>query len=367
MRTAKRETYVPSQPEESPLSISSASEYMGQKYKVSPEEFGEILAELDKSFKALVKLNTAHGAAGKNATLTFQDKENPEVSNSLTAKQLRDRNAQFGKELRDLKNYFRVSMKKTKKKSDPAKYEGTYVPIVGRGPLLDFFNLGREKFGLIDPNDPKSGYLMDSLPLVRKGYLLRNGAPLLLNIYSRQNNLQDSKDGRCTSADKDMDLVFGKKRAVFFLAPGEKNKSKGGKVLVKVLMTDAEEKGQVRKGGISTFENLSINFTDENSGFHIGEKFGTYFFQNMCSANYFSKDYIMTKVYNMSAKQNTYEAHYKDKEFIQDERNLAQMLKEHNIIRNTSSIWREILKQEKARQGPNPVPNKRGCRTLPAK
>lgn len=103
----------------------------------------------------------------------------------------------------------------------PEILTGIYTPVYGGDALVRFFNKDPGAFGPLDPISAVKGEqaiaLMDSLPLLRQGYFLRNSGTILMQIYSRVNNLQDEENTTEMTSDNNMlDAFGGQIPATFF-------------------------------------------------------------------------------------------------------------------------------------------------------
>jgi hypothetical protein len=319
---------------------------------VNAKEFNEILKTLATKHQNLVILYSTMGnpsAKGLDAELVDDGEKD-----TLTMKELKIANAAYNAELMDLKNYMRVSKKKQRTLVEPSSFTGTYIPAYAGEALRYFYNHG--DFGYLDPSQPESSKkLMDSLPLVKKGFMLRNVVTMLFYINIYTNDLQVPGQGQFTKPDAVFKAAFsGKIPATFYSRKDAKGEQ------VKMLMERAvlaEDAGGLGlKKPMNTFSIITAGLNDKSSEKNVfnENKMNVYFYQSVASLNY-------------SSAKNVHDA-IELFEYLDDEKNVAmyteildhlgdgetsfrqQMLKEHEIIKATSRKWKEYKKKQKMEQ-----------------
>ena len=310
-------------------------------YRVDLKTFGEILATTTNYFNCLVALNSALGQAGKGAYLLFPnpDPRNPGQMVAFNRKQLRSANAKFSKHILSLKNYLRVAKKKTRDPVRPESFSGTYTPVYAGDALRSFFNTAPGNFGPLAPiQAAQSGemgvQLMDRLPMVRQGYLLRNTTTMLFYIYAHQNQLQDAVNAQFASSDDVMTAAFGGEISASFFS----YRVEGGKT-AKVRMETAVESGLIPRA-MNTYQVISNMYPigtmnnrepPQDVGFRP-DRFNTYYYQNIAAANYFPRAAL-------AADPNYAQV----AEFIARDDIRQAMLNEHNIVKAVSDEWHSLL------------------------
>jgi hypothetical protein len=317
------------------------------RYRKTVKEFGEIIAGHVKIFNALASLNQQVGRLDKGEYLRFVDQNG--TPHDLNKKHIRSANARFAKLLHDLKNYLRVSKKKSRDTVPPESLKGTYTPVYAGKALTEFFNTIPNNFGSATPiawkQDGNFGYaLMDYLPLAREGYLLRNTCTMLFYIYAHAQELQLAENAQFATFDAVMESAFVKSPAAFYSF-----KTDGGKS-DKITMAQAVMAKHV-SSAISTQdvirvthpgfnqENTEIIKTDNAEKQIYKKAFNTYFFQNLAAANYFSKTNLAKEpaLKNVLAK-------------IKQEDIEKAMVAEHNIVKQVAEEWRRYLEPSRKLQ-----------------
>ena len=209
---------------------------------------------------------------------------------------------------------------------------GAYTPVYLGNPLFQFF-MNTNKFGSIDPVDDitnlYSAKLMDFLPCVKAGFLLRNSLTLLLFIYHRNNNLQEKENKQYSHFDDFMNKIFTEMDSEFYL---DVNNGK-------ILMTEAIERGIINYP-LSTQEVIRLKRPEFNQddtriktkdNFIYRKSYPNFYIQLLASNNYYSKNDLIRLDYIdiLEAINN---------EFI-----VKQMIEEHNIIRTIAEKWNDQL------------------------
>src|SRR5579872_5601688 len=97
----------------------------------------------------------------------------------VTRRDIRSLVALYAREIVDMKNWYRVGRKKrTRRTVPPEDFKGVYGSVVVGPALKQYFRT--ENFGPLDPTNPASGRLIDALPNLQRGWLLRNGIRAML-------------------------------------------------------------------------------------------------------------------------------------------------------------------------------------------
>lgn len=304
-------------------------------YRVTPKQYGEHIAELVKIANALFALSAALGAAGKGAFLTFPNPEDPNKPYAFKRSHLQAARTQFGAALKELKKYMRAATTKEHKKADPSTLKGTFIPVYAAAALQEFITQGGQGFGYSNPNDPNSGFLLDSLPTVRSGYMLRNTITMLFYTYARAQQLQNAQDSRLTRSDAVMDVAFDGNIPAYYYAQryadGTKTMKKTGAEVTKyssskMRMDDAVAQGVI-PAALNTYDVLRQNYQDFDKN-----QFSSYLFQSIAALNFLSQ-----------AALNADPALVNAAAYIQQQDVRQAMLNEHNIVRATNKIWLDLL------------------------
>jgi len=312
-----------------------------EQYQVDIKGFSEILKQLVQIFNSLVLLNSALslGQAGKGAYLAFPN-PNPGQEGTFipfNRKHLRSANAKFAKTLLALKNYLRVSRRKARPAAKPSDFTGTYIPVYASQALLEFFTAAPGNFGPLHPiqatqTGQPGAALMDSLQMVRQGYLLRNTATMLFFIYAHANQLQAEDNAQYSKADQVMMTAFGGQiPAAFYSYMGADGK------VVKVPMNQAVSQGLIT-APVNTFQAITQlyppgtrNKKGEDVGFRT-DRFNTYYYQNIAAANYYSRTVLAAfpefAEVAVALRQNDV---------------LQSMLDEHTLVKAVSDEWHQLL------------------------
>lgn len=296
-------------------------------YRVEVKQFGEILKGLVQIYNALNLLTAALGQAGKGAFLGFPNPGQPGTVIPFNRKHLRSAQAKFSRSLLQLKNYLRVSKKKTRDPVRPESFSGTYTPVYAGDALRQFFTANPGNFGPLHPveaarTQQAGAALMDSLQMVSQGYLLRNTSTMLFYIYAHANQLQAQDNAQFARSDEVMMQAFGGQiPAAFYAFRGQDGKP------AKIPMQQAVAQGAVQAPGINTYEVIRLTRPDFDP-----QRFNTYFYQNIAAANYYSKAAL-------AADQNLAAA----AEALQRDDVRQAMLNEHNTVKAVSAEWHELL------------------------
>jgi hypothetical protein len=301
------------------------------------KSFGELLKRRVAVFHALVTINQAVGGLEKGQVLLFST---PDGSGAILNRKLaRSMNAKFAHDLLSLKLVLRDAYKgPARPKLPPSSFKGVYVPSYAGPALQYFFKENKEGFGYLDPRNPASGLLMDSLGMVQQGVLLRNTITMLFYTYSHASNLQDARDASFSRADAHMTAAFGGQIAASHYPVADAN----GKS-VNIPMAQAVAEGRIANP-MNTFEILTERFRG-----HVDKKgrpssfeparLHNYFTQNIYALNYFSRQ-AAAATPDIAGIVTSLDA--------PDVR--AAMLQEHDLVSQNAAVWGEILKPERDRR-----------------
>jgi len=306
-------------------------------FRIELAQFGNLLKSLVSVSNALINLSSALGQAGKGAYLAFPNPNEPGRYVPFNRKHLRSAQALFNKGILSLKNYLRVSKKKTRDPVKPESFSGTYTPVFAGDALRAFFTNGAGGFGPLAPkNALETGQagaaLMDSLPMASQGYLLRNTSTMLFYIYAHANQLQAADNAQYARSDNIMDAAFGGNIPASFLT----YRGADGKQ-VKVPMGQAVADGIVQRA-LNTYEVITSMYppgTLNKKGVDVGfnsQRFNTYYYQNIAAANYYSKAALAADANLAAAAQALGQNDIR-----------GAMLQEHNLVKAVSEEWHDIL------------------------
>lgn len=190
--------------------------------------------------------------------------------------------------------------------------------------------------------------VVNYLPQVQQGYLLRNTTTMLFYIYAHVNSLQGGnnpvkKNNQMARSDAVMNQAFGGDIAAAHFSRRQDN----GKV-VKVTMAKAVSSGLI-PAALNTYQSIStlypaanpnvpgsgtFNKKGEDTHFEPAN-FNTYYFQNIAAANYYSSATLRDE----QLQQNL--------AVISDAGIRQQMLDEHNIVKAVSNEWFQLLEPER--------------------
>lgn len=335
------------------------------KYRKTPQQFGQILENLAKIFEVLMDLNTALSSAGSGGYLGFPNTNDPNGPLiPFRRSHLRSAKVQFKNALKELNSYFRISIKKPRTPTKPESFRGVFTPVYAADALNAFINAdGGVGFGVLHPsanaNDPVAlgGALMDQLPLVKQGYFLRNTCTMLFYIYARQNSLQATQEGdgkhngQDSLSDDRMNAAFDDRRipAAFWaerIYVGKGRNKKGAEsdkyATNKMLMQDAVDQGKAAVP-MTTYEVIESMYPftaggdkvfdpRNKTGLNPGGYFKNFFFQNIASLNQFNRARLQS-IPSLAAASTE----------IDKADTRANMLNEHNIVKNASLEWGILL------------------------
>ena len=335
-------------------------------YRVDVQGFGDVLNTLIGAYNALAKLNQAVGQLNQGQALAVPvtDAAGQQSAVIFNRRHLRSANAEFGARIRQLKSYFRISMRKTKKLVSPSSFSSVFAPVYASATLRAFFQEGAQGFGPVDPRVPNSPALIDSLPNAKNGYLMRNTSTLLFFAYAHNRSLLDPNNGQLARADAVMDAVFGGvlPAAAVPLPRGAKEvTNKKGVTKTKNVFEAVPMSIAVRQGAITapvnTYQALGIAYPAFNK-----DSFKTVFFQNMASYNYYTRNMLVTPGLIIDPEFTAQGPQQPQGGLdpvnvlagLDDDNLRAAMLQEHELATNASLGWKAIhepaQKAERARR-----------------
>lgn len=306
-------------------------------YRVDPKQFTDILKGLVKIFNGLAVLNSALGQAGKGAYLVWDHPTQPGQFLQLNRRQIKSANSKFAAALLDLKNYLRVSRKKTREQIKPDSFSGTYTPVYAGEALTTFFTRTPGNFGPLNPIEAQrtqqaGDSLMDQLVMAKQGYLLRNTITMLFYIYAHAQNIQDPANAQFARSDDVMTEAFGG------IIPAAFYSQTAGKKTLKIPMAEAIQRGFI-PAAMNTYQVVQANHPDFNPA-----RFNTYFFQNIAAANYYSRAALAADPVFAEAAA----ALQLPDPIPNPLPALHQaMLNEHNLVKDVSTQWHDILEPDR--------------------
>jgi hypothetical protein len=188
------------------------------------KEFDAYIDDLTKKHKQYQKLCERKIKTSHHLVLKKDDELHYLVQDEITAM-----GDEYRKLLQHGKKLHRDGIKNRREKIVPTDFKSHYTPIRVGQVFVDFFNTLTLNGKKMSPNfgatpDPKTGTwmpnsnLLDSLPRVRQGLLLKNSLTLLMNIYPKVNDLKSKtpKEGQKNIPDARMNKVFGDQPALYF-------------------------------------------------------------------------------------------------------------------------------------------------------
>lgn len=205
----------------------------------------------------------------------------------------------------------------------------TYTPVYLGDCLCKLFT-NTDKFGSVDPIDNITNIfstkLMDFLPCVKAGFVLRNSLTMLLFIYFKNNDLQE-ENKQYSHFDDFCNKIFIEMDAEFY---SDTNHSK-------MLMSEAIER-EIIKVPLSTQDVIRLKrpeFNQDDTPMKIRDEniiyqkcFPNYYLQLLISHNCYSKNDLirLNKIEILNA--------------LNDETMQEQMIQEHNIILDVLKKWK---------------------------
>ena len=310
-------------------------------YRLDIKEFGAHLKHLVKVYNAINALGAALGAGGKGSVVRFPYAGVQGGALQFTSRDLKSAQAKMGSAIKELKEYFRYSLKKLRDPFSIKDFKGVFSPVYARGPLVQWFNNAAAGFGEVDPSRPGSPLLMDQLPLVKQGLVIRNTITMLFFTYAHKMNLQDPDNGQLARPDEQMLTYFAGEIPAAYISFKDPASPKNS---VKMLQSTAIAAKQL-DGPANTFSVTVNNFPPGRLGFDKDKKltvdrsfhpelYNNYFFQVFASLNYGGIGDL--------EREGTPEAQSVIAR-LYDEATRQGMLNEHQIVKQTSQIWKALL------------------------
>ncbi len=239
-------------------------------------KFNREVDDIIKDAKHLIRLSERYGSAKRGHELVFN--KNGE-ERTLTVDELNEARTEYFKKLQTLKKLNVECSKNTRASLKPLSFKAAYTPSKVSNIFVTFFGPDKKKrmpyFGE-QPNSDGTGFvaksnLLDLLPRVREGYLLKNSLTLMINIYNAVNDLKskEPREGQKNIPDERMNTVFGEMDALYYQDATDSPKilmTKSGKK----LSTYAVVAGKNARFNPSKIENyyfqsiLSLNVYDES-------------------------------------------------------------------------------------------------------
>lgn len=211
----------------------------------------------------------------------------------------------------------------------PNNLMGLYSPVYLGDVLKYFVNTKPENFGSLKPIDAittgnPGAALMDSLPLLKQGYCLRNSITQLFSVYIYVNELQDPQEPQFVFSDQLMRTSFDSQiPALFYISNNDQ-----GQILKMFMMEAVRQK--VISGPMTTYDVIRKNYPDFYSN-----KFESFYFQIVSSLNYYTLQNLNT---DPTLKHVL--------EYLVDANTKISMIQEHELIKNALDGWKLVLNPE---------------------
>src|SRR4029078_5454212 len=185
--------------------------------------FNKEVDDVCKDIKTLLRLSDRYSAAKKGHELVFTKGEE---ERTLTLDELNEAKSELFKKIQSLKKLNQECSKNTRASLKPVSFKAAYTPCKVSNIFVIFCGPDKKKklpfFGE-QPNADGTAFvpktnLLDLLPRVREGYLLKNSLTLLINIYTAVNNLKskEAREGQKNVPDDRMNMVFGEMDALYY-------------------------------------------------------------------------------------------------------------------------------------------------------
>jgi hypothetical protein len=310
-------------------------------------------------------------------------------------KELKEMISRVIKEIKRFPQIFRASLHKHRD-TKPEDLSGVFSPVYCGEALKRFFSAS-EGFGPLKPlSDPEGELLMNKLPCVQDGYMLRNSITLLSYDYFRHNNLQGALPNTVEAketpeavgnasyirSDKHMYDSFNNPEvpADFFVRnldatnPKSKDKVTMAEAVARTMVDTSltpyqvlsmykphkDEKGAIRMTEDRRKENKQGKVTvtrGREEGFQPA-LFRSYFMQSIIALSFFSKKDIESIV-NSFSQDDLNDADSKDQydywasvhaKLTNDEFTKA-LVAEHRTMQETAQEWEALLKSNPKAKG----------------
>jgi hypothetical protein len=325
------------------------------------EEFAQKIDDILKISSWLFKMSKLLMEGGKNSLVLIHDPSGKATQQwPFSRSDLRSSIGILHNKIKALRQTFRES-KHRRRVMSPIDRRGVFTPIYLGDALKYFFTGDAEGFGTVNPNDENDNtLLMDQLPEVKNGYMLRNAVILLAYDYFRVNNLQNPNNGQYVSSNDHMMKAFNQIPADFFVYDDNGKK-------VKIPMAQAVQ-DKLFDRELSVYEALQYYVDSKPSGGKaVGfspDNFKTYYMQSISSYSFFTFEEVRKNVrtaqenYNFEATQANADALAAWTEIqnnLADDEFTLKLVDEHDIIQQTTANWtayyERIGKKKRGRKG----------------
>lgn len=204
---------------------------------------------------------------------------------------------------------------KRKRNIKPSDFRGPYTPVIVADGIRKFIEF--TDFGHVDPSDPSSPKLIDSLHCIRRGYGLRNSFQALWFISVYNNNIQDEEDKTTLIANDAITRAFSEYPAIY----------------TNYVDVDGKIKKKTNDEKLSTFEVLEKRYSslDPKVVPFDRKKFRSYVFPTILSINIFNPTDLSQELCDTLKREDI----------------KTQLLKECELIRETKEKWKEFKLQQK--------------------
>jgi hypothetical protein len=247
--------------------------------------------------------------------------------------QIKTMKKEFCTKLQDLKKLHKKVKKQSKTPINPLSGKRHYMVMYAGPSIQHFVNKDPKKFGYLVPFDKSSGYLMDKLPMLKKGFLLKITISILLPIYFKANGITvNEKDSSKNEILKDKyykEAFYGKIPAVFFFV---KDKETVGK-REKIFMENAVHNKLIPRM-MNTYEVIEFCNSNKNPSYTLSNNNDVGMLNNYCEKNI----------------EELEENDPNDLQIIKNikssllEENKSKIIEEYTILKQVSSLYKEKKK-----------------------
>ena len=165
----------------------------------------EFIKSITTRYGNLMRLTRKHAKLSKGQSLSCPvEGQEPVV---VSQKQLNHWQKLTDDLVGQARYYISAARSGPRRKVEAKDMKGVYIPVV-LGPELQDFVTSAD-FGYVDPTDPKSGKLIDSLPLLSQGFAIKTTVSTILYSYMDLHELQDTENGQKVYPDKAFKDAFG--------------------------------------------------------------------------------------------------------------------------------------------------------------
>lgn len=284
-----------------------------KKKQLKKIEYNKEVDELNKLTTYLLRLTERYGKV-KNSShqLVFTYKGE---TRTLTRAELSAAEKEREKRFLALKKKYVEGIRNSREILPPSSFKQAYAPIKVGPVFVAFFtqefNKKLPNFGQLPKLDgdgflPKTN-LLDKLPRVKEGLLLKNSLTLLMYIYATVNNLKskEKSEGQKNIPDDRMNYIFGDLNSLYYQDLGKPKK----------LMSKTENQ-------MSTYQVVS----NKNKNFNP-EKIENYYFQSIQSLNYYEKNDLSDK----------------DSKNLSNDKIKKELLQEYELIERANQNLRKLM------------------------